>query len=227
MDGNLAEQYKRESRASSWELIAGLAVFICIFGGSVIAAAWWIFRGSPEPLKWWEILHLIAQVLLLGGLGGITAGAGIGLLCAKLNYRRGIYRCPHCQQVMKDRSHDCLNLSTPDADAAIRSSAWHDYSRWQVPIGMAATFFLAGPLTLLLVGSRPDYLPAMSQLDTLRAYFIVCIAVTATLDMVEVLLTRLGQGERVVKVIDASGWPAVIVAFIGLLCVEYLAKPTG
>jgi hypothetical protein len=96
-----------ESKALRRELLFGILAFILGFFASLVGFAWLLNRFGAIKQRWWDILHLGINLVIVSFLIGLGLCAGTVILLSWIHHRRGIYRCLFCGRQLKRAGIPC------------------------------------------------------------------------------------------------------------------------
>ena len=90
-----------ETKALRQTIYVGLIAFILGFAVVLAALGWLIASFVPPDGRWWDILHVSINAVLISVFGGLCFSAGSVLVLSRIHYQRGIFRCPYCDGPLK------------------------------------------------------------------------------------------------------------------------------
>ena len=97
-----------DSIAMHRELIAGLIAFVVGFIVMLAALAWLIVHFVAPDARWWDILHMCINALMISVIfGGLGSAALSVWVLSWYHHRRGYYRCRFCNRPLKGVTGRC------------------------------------------------------------------------------------------------------------------------
>src|SRR3974390_2727014 len=96
-----------ETKAFRQMLGVGAVSFFVGFFAVFALIAWLIAHFIVPGDRWWEILHAGVNAILISVLGGLCFAFVTTSVLSKIQYMRGVYRCPHCGKPLKRAAIPC------------------------------------------------------------------------------------------------------------------------
>jgi len=103
-----------DTRAMRQTLYAALAAFPVGFVLVLVALGLLVYHVVTPDARWWEILHISINSILISAFGGLCFSAVAATVVSRIHYRRGAYRCRFCDRPLKGPGIPC---ECPEAQA--------------------------------------------------------------------------------------------------------------
>src|SRR5438876_214723 len=87
-----------DTKAMRQTIYARLIAFPVGFLLVLVALGLLIARVATPETRWWEILHISINSILISLFGGLCFYAAAATVVSRLHYRRGAYRCRFCDR---------------------------------------------------------------------------------------------------------------------------------
>jgi hypothetical protein len=105
----------RDTIAMRREISGALLAFAVGFVVMIATLAWVIVRIVTPEARWWQVVHMSVNAILISVLGGLGSAALVSWLLSRYHYQRGFYRCRYCHRPFKRPRVLC---DCPEARAA-------------------------------------------------------------------------------------------------------------
>ena|SRR5947209_3982275 len=97
-----------DSKALRRELVVAFFAFLMGFVVVLAALAWLIVRFITPAARWWDVLHMSLNAILISVVFGGLGFAALALWALSLyHYRRGFYCCRFCNKPLKGIGIPC------------------------------------------------------------------------------------------------------------------------
>jgi len=191
-----------EGRALRQTWAVGCLAFALGFAAVVAFMAHLFFKSLFPHDGWWALPQAIWHAALFSFIGGCALAIPSMKLVTRLQYRRGLHRCPRCDRALQSDRIPCIcRINDPLSAASFPSAKLkprrpllrHDRQYLKrVIIAYVATIPLA--LAFAKINPNPRHFPLLRQVAI--SHLLLVIVVFTAGHVLQGVLEWLGQGKR-------------------------------